>query len=125
MSDLDQHLFDIKIFGFTLVPDVLSLDEVAAIRVVNERLLEAEGEDRCFMDGPGISPICPRLIRSVRTAPRSRGTPLFGHYRVAPWIRFQCDPHRGFPEEWFDRLNDRQKELMRMHKGLGHPHSSD
>jgi ectoine hydroxylase-related dioxygenase (phytanoyl-CoA dioxygenase family) len=50
---------------------------------------------------------------------------LFGHYRVAPWIRFQCDPHRGFPEEWFERLTPRQKELLRMQKGLGHPTSSD
>ena len=49
---------------------------------------------------------------------------LFGHYRVARWTRFQCDPHRGFPEQWFDLLNDRQKRLMRMQKGLGHPHSS-
>jgi ectoine hydroxylase-related dioxygenase (phytanoyl-CoA dioxygenase family) len=50
---------------------------------------------------------------------------LFGHYRVAPWMRFQCDPHRGFPAAWVDRLSGRQKELLRMHKGLGHPTSSD
>jgi ectoine hydroxylase-related dioxygenase (phytanoyl-CoA dioxygenase family) len=50
---------------------------------------------------------------------------LFAHYRVAPWIRFQCDPHRGFPAEWFDRLTPRQRELLRMRKGVGHPTSSD
>ncbi len=50
---------------------------------------------------------------------------LFGHYRVAPWMRFQCDPHRGFPAAWLDRLSERQKELLRMQKGLGHPTSSD
>ena len=50
---------------------------------------------------------------------------LFGHYRVAPWMRFQCDPHRGFPELSFARLNDRQKRLLRMQKGVGHPTSSD
>jgi ectoine hydroxylase-related dioxygenase (phytanoyl-CoA dioxygenase family) len=50
---------------------------------------------------------------------------LFGHYRVAPWIRFQCDPHRGFPEAWLQRLTERQKELLRMRKGVGHPTSSD
>jgi ectoine hydroxylase-related dioxygenase (phytanoyl-CoA dioxygenase family) len=50
---------------------------------------------------------------------------LFAHYRVGPWMRFQCDPHRGFPAAWLDRLSERQKELLRMQKGLGHPTSSD
>jgi ectoine hydroxylase-related dioxygenase (phytanoyl-CoA dioxygenase family) len=50
---------------------------------------------------------------------------LFGHYRVADWTRFQIDPHRGFPEAWVGLLNDRQKRLLRMQKGLGHPHSCD
>jgi len=40
-------------------------------------------------------------------------------------MRFQCDPHRGFRPAWWGRLSERQKRLMRMHKGLGHPHSSD
>ena len=48
MSDLEQQLFDIEIFGFTLVRDVLSAAEVAAIRAVNERLLNSDGEDPVF-----------------------------------------------------------------------------
>lgn len=50
---------------------------------------------------------------------------LFGHYRISDWMRFQVDPHRGFPPEQFERLNQRQKELMRMTLGLGHPHAVD
>jgi ectoine hydroxylase-related dioxygenase (phytanoyl-CoA dioxygenase family) len=50
---------------------------------------------------------------------------LFGHYRVGPWTRFQVDPHHHFPEEWFDLLNERQKQLLRMTRGLGHPHGAD
>ncbi len=49
---------------------------------------------------------------------------LFGHYRKS-MLMFQLDPHDGFPAEWFDQLNPRQKELLRMHRGLNALHSSD
>ncbi len=49
---------------------------------------------------------------------------LFGHYRKAMCI-FQLDPHDDFPEEWFDDLSERQKQLLRMTKGLGAPHAAD
>ncbi len=49
---------------------------------------------------------------------------LFGHYRKEMCI-FQLDPHDGFPEEWFDELTDRQKQLMRMTNGLGAPHAAN
>lgn len=49
---------------------------------------------------------------------------LFGHYRKS-MLMFQFDPHDGFKSKWYDRLNQRQRELMRMHKGLNHPHASD
>jgi ectoine hydroxylase-related dioxygenase (phytanoyl-CoA dioxygenase family) len=49
---------------------------------------------------------------------------LFGHYRKF-LLLFQLDPHDGFPPEWFDRLTPRQKELLRMQKGLGAPHAAD
>ncbi len=243
MSDLRQALFEIELYGFTLIEEVLSGDEVAAIRAVNERLLVQEGADLEFMGRAGhisnlptLDPIYWPLIDHPRVLPlleavmgenlilaslnsrvvrpgegrqtlhadvpealhrpgapvmmntgwmlddftedngatfivpgshhMGRRTPpedlevnrltravapagsvllfngqcwhaggenrtdrprhcLFGHYRVADWTRFQLDPHRGFPEAWFGRLNERQKRLMRMHKGLGHPHSSD
>ena len=38
---------------------------------------------------------------------------------------FQVDPHDDFPEEWFDQLNERQKQLMRMTHGLDAKHAAD
>ena len=49
---------------------------------------------------------------------------LFGHYRKRMLV-FQVDPHDEFPESWFDQLNDRQKQLMRMTKGLSAAHAAD
>ncbi|NKB67880.1 MAG: hypothetical protein GKR89_12535 [Candidatus Latescibacteria bacterium] len=49
---------------------------------------------------------------------------LFGHYRKH-MLRFQLDPHDDFPPEWFDLLNDRQKRLLRMEKGVGALHAAD
>lgn len=49
---------------------------------------------------------------------------LFGHYRKSMLV-FQCDPHENFPPEWFDKLTDRQKQLMRMKNGPGAPRSAD
>jgi ectoine hydroxylase-related dioxygenase (phytanoyl-CoA dioxygenase family) len=43
---------------------------------------------------------------------------LFGHYRVADWMTFQCDPHRDFPSEWRERLSPRGRELLRMQGGV-------
>jgi len=50
---------------------------------------------------------------------------LFGHYRVGPMMRFQCDPHYLFPEDNFKLLNKRQKALLRMTEGLNVPHGAD
>ena len=49
---------------------------------------------------------------------------LFAHYRKR-MLMFQYDPHDGFPDEWYGKLSDRQKELMRMKKGTGVPHAAD
>ena len=50
---------------------------------------------------------------------------VFAHYRVAPWMRFQCDPHDGFPDQLWERLNDRQRQLLRMETALGQPNAAD
>lgn len=243
MTSLARQLQEIETNGFTLVADVLSGAEVAALRAVNERLLASHGEDLVFygraghvtnlptrdplyfpcIDHPRVLPLLEaamgrdlilaslnsRVVRPGETAQgfhsdvpaqlrrpgppimmntvwmldafteangataivagshrsehceppaggavgpvnRAVGPPgsvlvfdgrcwhagggnatgqarhgLFGHYRVAPWMRFQCDPHRGFPAAWLERLSARQKELLRMQKGLAHPTSSD
>jgi ectoine hydroxylase-related dioxygenase (phytanoyl-CoA dioxygenase family) len=49
---------------------------------------------------------------------------LFGHYRKH-MLLFQNDPHDGFPPEWFALLTPRQKELLRMQRGLGAAHAAD
>ncbi len=50
---------------------------------------------------------------------------LFGHYRVASWMRFQCNPHDGFDPAWLPRLSQRQRELLRLTRGLGRSVASD
>ena len=37
---------------------------------------------------------------------------------------FQCDPHDGFPDEWWPDLSERQKQLFRMIHPPGAPHSA-
>ena len=49
---------------------------------------------------------------------------LFAHYRKS-MLMFQLDPHDGFPEEWYDRLTQRQKGLLRMQSGLNEDHAAD
>ena len=52
-------------------------------------------------------------------------TAMFGHYRHSHWLRFQCDPHDGFREEWLADMTTRQKELLRMTNGVDHRHGAD
>lgn len=49
---------------------------------------------------------------------------LFGHYRKRMLV-FQIDPHDGFPPEWYDELNPRQRRLLRMEGGPGALHAAD
>ena len=49
---------------------------------------------------------------------------LFGHYRKS-MLLFQVDPHDDFPPAWQGRLSERQRQLLRMHNGLGAPHAAD
>ena len=50
---------------------------------------------------------------------------MFGHYRYAEWLRFQCDPHDQFDPAWLELLTDRQKQLMRMTHGVNSRHGAD
>ena len=45
-------------------------------------------------------------------------TAMLAHYRNGLWLRFQCDPHDGFREEWLRDMTARQKELLRMTNGV-------
>jgi ectoine hydroxylase-related dioxygenase (phytanoyl-CoA dioxygenase family) len=50
---------------------------------------------------------------------------VFAHYRVGPWMRFQCDPHVGFPGSVWETMNERQRALLRMERGVGQPNAAD
>ena len=50
---------------------------------------------------------------------------LFAHYRVGPWMRFQCDPHVGFDTSVWETMSDRQRRLLRMEHGVGQPNAAD
>ncbi len=49
---------------------------------------------------------------------------LFAHYRKS-MLMFQLDPHDDFPPAWFEQLNPRQHELLRMQQGPGASHAAD
>jgi hypothetical protein len=40
-------------------------------------------------------------------------------------MRFQCDPHDQFPEQWWELLTLRQKQLLRMTQGVTGQHGAD
>ncbi len=49
---------------------------------------------------------------------------VFAHYRKS-MLLFQLDPHDEFPAEWYDKLNPRQRQLLRMQNGVGSLHAAD
>ena len=49
---------------------------------------------------------------------------VFAHYRKS-MLMFQLDLHDNFPDEWFEQLNPRQRELLRMQQGLRALHAAD
>jgi ectoine hydroxylase-related dioxygenase (phytanoyl-CoA dioxygenase family) len=55
----------------------------------------------------------------------SKRAAMFGHYRFGEWMRFQCDPHDQFPEQWWEVLTLRQKQLLRMTQGVTGQHGAD
>jgi hypothetical protein len=40
-------------------------------------------------------------------------------------MRFQCDPHVGFSESVWASMSERQRQLLRMERGLGQPNAAD
>ena len=78
MSDLEQALFEIELYGFTLLEDVLTAEEAAAIRAVNERLLEVSGADQEFMGRAGHISNLPTLDPIY--------LPLIDHPKVLPLL---------------------------------------
>ena len=56
---------------------------------------------------------------------QARRRAAFGHYRVGPWMRFQSDPTINFPVERWERMTQRQRQLMRMVHGIGQKNAAD
>ncbi len=50
---------------------------------------------------------------------------VFAHYRVAPWMRFQTDPTIDFPVDRWERMTTRQRELLRMVRGVDQRNAAD
>jgi hypothetical protein len=55
----------------------------------------------------------------------ARRRAIFGHYRVGPWMRFQTDPSLNFPVERWERMNARQRALLRMTHGIDQKNAAD
>jgi ectoine hydroxylase-related dioxygenase (phytanoyl-CoA dioxygenase family) len=60
----------------------------------------------------------------ANTSPSVRHA-LFAHYRVGSWMRFQIDPHEGFPADAWGNMTARQRQLLRMEQGVGQRRASD
>ncbi len=55
----------------------------------------------------------------------ARRRAVFAHSRVGPWMRFQTDPTTDFPAERWDRMTERQRELLRMVHGVDQRNAAD
>jgi ectoine hydroxylase-related dioxygenase (phytanoyl-CoA dioxygenase family) len=56
---------------------------------------------------------------------QERRRAVFGHYRLDAWMRFQTDPQLSVGAEQWQRMNDRQRELMRMTHGPEQKNAAD
>jgi len=50
---------------------------------------------------------------------------VFAHYRLDAWMRFQIDPSLFIGDEQWQRMTQRQRELMRMEHGPGQRTAAD
>lgn len=56
---------------------------------------------------------------------RERRRAVFGHYRLDAWMRFQTDPAMYVGEDQWQRMSERQRELLRMTFGHGQQNAAD
>ena len=86
MNDMKQSLFELDVYGFTIVEDVLSIDEVFAMKAALIRLCEQDEEDRgdCLhvsnllvkdpiffkvIDHPAVLPLLEAYMGHIRKLP--------------------------------------------------------
>ena len=136
-SDIPGHILNVK--SPVMMNTVWMLDDFSPS---NGGTRVVPGSHKSGMDGPPAGMAVPRYFQPESKAgsvlifngqcwhgsgTNSSGAnrcALFAHYRKS-MLMFQLDPHDRFPDEWFDRLNTRQRELLRMHHGLRAPHAAD
>jgi hypothetical protein len=56
---------------------------------------------------------------------QQRRRAVFGHYRLDAWMRFQTDPALYVGEDQWQRMNQRQRELLRMTFGHDQKNAAD
>lgn len=56
---------------------------------------------------------------------QSRRRAVFGHYRVGPWMRFQTDPALYITQQQWEGMTDRQRQLLRMERGIEQKNAAD
>jgi hypothetical protein len=56
---------------------------------------------------------------------QERRRAVFGHYRIDAWMRFQTDPQLYVGEAQWQRMSERQRELMRMTHGHDQKNAAD
>lgn len=56
---------------------------------------------------------------------QSRRRAVFGHYRVGAWMRFQTDPALYITRQQWEGMTERQRQLMRMERGIDQKNAAD
>jgi ectoine hydroxylase-related dioxygenase (phytanoyl-CoA dioxygenase family) len=56
---------------------------------------------------------------------QQRRRAVFGHYRLDAWMRFQTDPQLYVDGAQWQRMNERQRELLRMTHGHDQKNAAD
>jgi len=84
VPDLEQGLFEIETYGFTIIPAVLSVDEVRRLRALGVRLERERGEDSTFLGAARhLSNLIPRDPAYF---------PIIDHPRILPYIERLLGP---------------------------------
>lgn len=143
LDTFEQKVTELRVFGFTVVEVMNTVWSLHDFTVENGGTRLVPGSHQSHLQEPPAGfdvnyEIQPEvgagsvIVINGQTwhggGANGTNTPraaMFGHYRFGQWMRFQCDPHHEFREEWSGLLNDRQRQLLRMTNGLTDRHGAD
>lgn len=143
LDTFEQKVTELRVFGFTVVEVMNAVWSLHDFTVENGGTRLVPGSHQSHLQEPPAGfdvnyEIQPEvgagsvIVINGQTwhggGANGTNTPraaMFGHYRFGQWMRFQCDPHHEFREEWSGLLNDRQRQLLRMTNGLTDRHGAD